>query len=229
MNLKKINIIVVAGPFMLMLILAGCITPKKMNGWVANQYGETVKVRKIKSDYVTISSPLIVEDPVPSTSTKKTKKVLPLLFYWKIDYQTSCILNPAIPINLFTTAFATQANSKGLKQKLNGAKMELTIHKIPNSFSFNDDLTLIWLILAKISWEKLYLLPENRDMLISYRVIKDDKEMKSGELILQDDNKLKQTKFLQSVKNATSQYFVQFDENMKVMAKSAVEQLIAEL
>lgn len=222
---RKIHIPVIIG---LLLLLTGCITSKKMNKYVSDQYGESVSLKKVKNDYLSISSPLITTDEIPSNSTKKTKKVLPLLFFWRIDYQTSCILNPKIPINLFNSTLITYANSKGLKQKLNGGNLELSIDKIPNTFSFNDDFSLIWLILFKISWEKIYLLPENREMAMSYRITKDGTEIKKGSVVIPDPNKIKQTRYFQSVRSATREYLVQYDENIKAMARAVVDNLIAE-
>src|SRR5260221_4475416 len=120
-------------------IMTGCINEKKMNHYVVNKYGGTITSKKIKSDYISIISPLLNDNPTPSESLKKTKKVVPLLLYIRVYYQTFCTLNPKIPINQFGSALATYANSKGLKQKLNGGNLELIIAKVALTFYFYTD------------------------------------------------------------------------------------------
>lgn len=207
------------------MLQTGCITAKKMDKYVSTQYGDNIMLKKIKSDYLTISSPLITDDALPSASSMKTKKVLPLILYWRMDYRTNCILNPKIPINQFSTSLATYANSKGLKKKLNGAMLELTINKLPLSFSFNDDFSFLILV----GWEKVYLLPENNEMALSYKIINSGSKVKEGTITVADPNQIKGTRYFQSVRNATREYLTQYDENMKTMAKSVVDQLLSEL
>ena len=76
MRISKLKTIVVLF-LVVVTMMTGCISEKKMNKYVVNHYGETISAKKIKSDYIAVTSSLITDDPVPSVSTKKTKKVLP--------------------------------------------------------------------------------------------------------------------------------------------------------
>ena len=200
-----------------------------MNKWIASEYGETIELNSKKSDYFTITSPLITTDDKASTSTKRTKSFLPLLLYWKWDYELSGTLNPKIPINLFTSTFTSYGNSKGLKLKLDGAKLELAVNKVPVSFSFNDDNKLFFLLLFYVHINKLYYAPQKSDMEISYKLLKNNSQNKSGVLTIPDANKIQKIRFLQSAKKAAQEYMQQYDDNIKAMAKAAVDKLIAEL
>jgi len=212
--------------FITLVVLTGCINEKKMNKYVVNRYGESVTVKRIKSDYLSITSPLLTDNAIPSESVKKTKKVVPLLLYIRIYYQKSCTLNPKIPVNQFSSALATYANAKNLKQKLNGGKLELSIEKVPLTFSFNDD----YQFLLFVSWEKIYLQPQNEEMILSYKVINDNgQETKKGTLSVPDRNNIRGTRFFQSVKSATGEYLLQYDENIKSMARYTVDELMKEL
>ena len=222
-NIKTGNRLIL---FITLVIMTGCINEKKMNKYVVNRYGESVTIKKIKSDYLSITSPLLTDNAIPSESIKKTKKVVPLLLYIRIYYQTSCTLNPKIPVNQFSSALATYANAKNLKQKLNGGKLELNIEKVPLTFSFNDD----YQFLLFVSWEKIYLQPQNEEMILSYKVINDNgQETKKGTLSVPDRNNIRGTRFFQSVKSATGEYLLQYDENIKSMARYSVDELMKEL
>lgn len=216
-------------PIFFLIIFTGCFGPKKMNNWIASEYGESIELNRNKSNYFTINSPLITTDEKASTSTKRTKSFLPLLLYWKWDYELSGTLNPKIPINLFTSTFNTYGNSKGLRQKLDGGKLELSINKVPVTFSFNDDNKLFYLILFYVHLNKLYYAPQKSDMVIGYRILKNGTESKSGTLNIADANKIQNMRFLQSAKKAAQEYMQQYDDNIRAMAKSSVDKLISEL
>jgi len=191
MNFTRQNTFLKSSPFFVFKItrlfaisavtmsLNSCIGPKKIDKWISEeQYGETTTSIKPKANYFTIASPLVTADTKTSNSAKENTQVLPLIFYWQIDSKISSTLNPKVPMNLFVSSFTTYANSKGLKQKLNGQKLEMTIDKMPTTFSFHDDFRDINLLLAQIHWEKIYLLPEKADMTISYKLTKDNGETK---------------------------------------------------
>lgn len=224
---KSINQLIIIFAFAVSLV--SCSFPKKMDKWIGEQYGETVTSNKPKANYFTIASPLITADTKTSNSVKHPTKVLPLFFYWQFNYKVSSTLNPKVPMNSFVSSFTSYANSKGLKQKLNGQKLELTIDKIPTTFSFNDDLRDINLLLAQIHWEKIYLLPESVDMAITYKLTKDNGEIKNGVINIADPNTVKQKRYFKRVKTATLEYLAQYDDNIKLMAKTAVDKMLAEL
>ena len=207
----------------------GCIGPKRMDKWIGEKYGETTTSIKPKANYFSLTSPLITADEKTSSSTKNTRKFLPLIFYWEVDYQLSSTLNPKIPINLFISNFTTYANSKNLKEKLDGNNLELTINKIPTSFSLNDDFRSIVLLLIPISWEKIYLLPVNTDLQISYKLKKENVEVRNGILNIADLNQFQEKAYFKSMKKATIEYLTLYDQNIKIMAKSAVDQIIEKL
>ena len=212
-----------------LVFFTSCLGPKKMNKWIASEYGETVDINKNKSDYITVTSPLINDDPHASKGMQKTTAFLPLIFYWKVNYHVSETLNPRIPVNVFTTTFTNYANSKGLRQKLDGAKLELTINKIPVTFSLNQDDRVYYFILFYIHSEKIYLLPEARELSITYKLTRNNAVIKNGVLNIPDQNKIQKTRFLESMKKATSEYLSEYDDNIRAMAKSAVDKIITEL
>ena len=222
-NTQKINTAIF---LIIVFIITGCINEKVMNKYVVNKYGTTVTAKKIKTDYISITSPLLTDNPIPSESLKKTKKVVPLLLYIRIYYQTFCTLNPKIPINQYSSALATYANSKGLKQKLNGGKLELSIDKVPLTFSFNDDYQYLLLV----SWERIYLMPQSQEMVLLYKISNNNgEEVKKGIISIPDPNNIKGTRYFQSVRNATREYLQQYDENIKSMAKYTIDELMKEL
>lgn len=124
----------------LILTLTSCLGPRKINKWVAKHYNEiepTPAPKKNAVPYISVTSPLLAADGPISVTEKKTTDLLPLLFYWQWDYKNTCTLNPKIPIDHFTTEIIAYANRKGLRQKLNGERVELSVENIPNVFAID--------------------------------------------------------------------------------------------
>jgi hypothetical protein len=81
----------------------------------------------------------------PSTTEKNVSHLLPLIFYWQYDYVNTCTLNPNVPVNNYTSTVANYSGH-GLKQKLNGNRLELTIEQMPQAFVVDDKGHIIWII-----------------------------------------------------------------------------------
>ena|SRR5436190_4330315 len=207
--------------------LVSCYGPKRVNKWVQEKYGTTLSSQaKPKEDYFFISSPLVTNTQFASTTEKETKHVLPLIFYWQVDYINTCTLNPKIPVNTFSSTLRSYANAKGLKQKLDGGKIEITIDAVPTVFAIDDRGHVIWVIFA-VGWDVFSVLPENKNMVVSYRIVKDNTETKKGTVtVVNNDKPLKN---LKKVKEGTLQYLNQYDENIKAMTKKAVDEIIGQL
>ena len=213
--------------FLFIVSLASCYGPRKVNSWIADKYGMTLNTQpKIKDDYFSVSSKLVANDQQPSTTVKESKGLLPLIFYWRGHYVNTVTLNLKIPINTFITAFQSYANSKQLKQKLNGQKIELTVEQVPTIFMIDDKWQLIWLIYA-FGWDIFSVLPEKNDLTVSYRIFKDNSETKKATITIADQNK--SLEHLRKVKEGTWDYLNQYDEAIKSMAKKTVDKIIEEL
>lgn len=94
------------------------------------------------------------QEGVPEPARKKNEVIS--------IYKNICMLNPRLPVNNFTTA-VTAYSGRGLKQKLNGNHLELTIEEIPNVMILGDEG---WAILF-FGVESLTVGPAIRDMAVS--------------------------------------------------------------
>src|SRR5438128_776935 len=79
-----------------LLFLSSCLTSKKMDRYISEQYDNQVpKQDKKKQAGLVINSSLTTDDAISHT-VQKTSKVLPLIVYWQYDYRHTCTLNPAL-------------------------------------------------------------------------------------------------------------------------------------
>jgi hypothetical protein len=213
----------------LLIFLSSCLGPKKIDKWVAEQYGGEVPVpSKKKSDIITVNSNLPSMGVKLSNTEKSTSHVLPLLFYWQYDYLNTCSLNPQIAVNNFTNTVMSYG-SKGLKQKLNGQRIELTVEKIPTTFAVDDKGHMIWVIYA-FAWDDLSVKPFDKEIVVSYKVFNSDNTpAKNGVISFSSPNKGITLGMYQSLKKKTMQYLDQYDASITAMSKTVVDKLTAEL
>lgn len=211
-----------------LLLTSGCFTPKKMDGWI-EQYegGFTTKLKT--SDYITIKTPELPKNDSPSVSHKGKSKFIPALIYWRSQITINSSLNPYIPVVNINSTILQYAITKRLREKLNGQKIELTISKVPTDFTFVDNFQMIYFVLYYVHWEKLYISPQKQDLVISYRILKDNAETKKGTITVADPSKARNQKFMQSVKKMTWNYLEEYDNIIKDMSRQFVDKLLLEI
>jgi hypothetical protein len=206
-----------------------CLTSKKVDRFVGKQYNnELPKQEERKNADITVATSVnsFTADNISMTDTK-TSEMLPLIFYWQWDYKNTCALNPAIAVNAFAKSVYFQAN-KGLNQKLNGQKLELTVEQIPNIFAIDDKAHMIWIIYA-FGWDKVSVQPDLKDLIVSYKYLQNDGSIKSGRITIKNNEQNKNLKFFQSWKSATSEYLTQYNDDIANMTKVFVTKLMLEL
>ena len=215
--------------FVFVASFTSCLTPKKLDKWMDRHYGTLPQSSKKKPDYMEIKTSIPSMGDAISVSTKKTSNVLPLVFYWQMDYKNTCTLNPQIPISTFTSTAYQYANSKGLKQKLNGRRIELSIDTIPNVFAINDEAHMIWFVLYAYGWDYLTIQPQTSGMVVSYKIIQDNVETKTGVITVPNTDKGIHLKMFQSTKKKTWEYLGTYNSYVAAMSKSVIDKLIMEI
>jgi hypothetical protein len=206
------------------LSLTSCHIARKMDAYVAGQFNNKLPKPDKKNDSSISINSSIPSDPDIISVTEKSSKNLPLIVYWKYDYRHTCVLNPAIGVNYFRKTIYQQAGK--LKQKLNGRQLELSIEQIPGSFAIVDKGHILLLL---IHWHKLYVEPDSKDVIVSYRVLQNGSETKSGKITVSNIEKNRGIRFAQSWKSSVSEFLVQYNLDIAEMTKTVVNKLLPEL
>jgi hypothetical protein len=115
-----------------------------------------------------------------------------------------------------------------LKRKLNGRRVELAIDQLPNGFSIVDHGHMIWVIYA-FGWDNISIQPVHTDMVVSYKVIQDNGETKNGVITIPDPSRPKDLAMFNSTKRKTWAYLDDYNDNIAVMSKKVIDNLMAQL
>jgi hypothetical protein len=78
-------------------------------------------------------------------------------------------------------------------------------------------------------WDKLYVEPDFKDLIVSFEVLQNGNEVKSGKIEVKNTAQNRSIRFFQSWKSATSEYLAEYNQNITNATKSFVNRLIEEL
>jgi hypothetical protein len=213
--------------FLCVLTFSSCLTSKNLDKFVAKEYNnELPKANKKPKVDLTVNMANPTTGTAISSTTHTTDKFLPLIIYWKYDHRQTCTLNNAIALSNFTNT-VNGATSRALEQKLIGQRLELTVEEVPGSFAIVAKENMIWLIYA-FSWAKVYIEPDNKDLVVSYKVIGSDYG-KAGKITVKNTAKSQGVRWFQSWKSATSEHLSEYNATVTSMTKSFINQLVQEL
>ena len=225
---NKIRSFVFLFLFFTLCTFSSCLTSKKLDKFVATHYNnELPKLNKRNKPELVVNAAAPINQPMISSTVHKTNRFLPLIVYWEYKHQHDCSLNNNIAITNFTNAVNTMA-TKGLTQKLNGQKLELTVEQAPAAFSIVSNEHMVWVIYA-FSWAKVYIQPDAKDLVVSYKLVQADNAVKTGKITVPNTSKNKSIRFFQSWKSATNEHLQDYTANLTTMTKSFVTQLTEEL
>ena len=222
--MPKPTIFIVIVYFILLSSLTSCHIARKMDAYVANQFNNKVPKPDKRADSTVIVNSSIPSDPDELSHTVKTWKNLFLLVYWKYDYRHTCTLNPAIGLNYLRKGIYQQSNR--LKQKLNGQQLELTIEQVPGTFAIVDKGHVVLLL---VQWDKFYVEPDSKDIIVSYKLLQNGVETRSGKITVDNIERNKPMGFFQSWKGATSEFLGRYNADLTEMSRIIVNKLIEEL
>ncbi|MDB5207021.1 MAG: hypothetical protein JWR72_2096 [Flavisolibacter sp.] len=205
-------------------LLTSCLTAKKLDAEVAKVYSDKRVQKKRPNEQITVTSTLADGGAATSSSVTKTS-VLPLIVYIGVTYRNICKLNPQIPVTNFTSTVTSLAN-KGLMQKLQAKKLELSVEQIPTEFSFDDKGHMVLLL---VSWDNVSIKGKSSDMVVRYKLSGEGSPAKQGVITVPYPNDKMNLGYFKSWKKATSEYLDQYDANITAMSKVFVDKLVKEL
>jgi hypothetical protein len=207
--------------------LVSCSTAKMMDKGIASYYGNTIPKPR-KNDFINFSVATRMADDKVSVNKRTKNKLIPALFYWKLDKEHTMDINQLMPLNNFASAFMAQVNAKKLKEKLNGATVDIVLKNNPANFHVINQEWYVWLILVYFGESKFYIDAVYEDFSVDYTINYPSGNKKTGNLIVKNLNRAKAPRLFQALKNMIPEYMAASDANMKIMAKDLANKFVAE-
>jgi hypothetical protein len=171
----------------LLVLCTGCISTRRAGRLVQERLQEAPAPTPVaKSDYLDVRSrELVWLDTLSRTRTMRSWCV-PAIFYWGWGKTITCDLNPSIPLGILTEEFMHYADSIGLQGRLQGARLELTIERMPSRFIYQSDMTSVFLVFAYATTSSETLRPDGEDLVVGWSTHRDGRVLKSGTITIPD-------------------------------------------
>ena len=211
--------------FSVSLMVTSCITSKKMDDVVATELATKMQPPKIKNgSNIKVNSAITSNITTTSVTQTKTSNMVPLIVYWKWDYKNICNLNPQIPVNNF---IKTVNANKALRDKIKNNKLELTVEQAPSQFTLNDRSVVI---LFSFIWEKVTVNTEEKDLVVSYKLLAEDNTpAKNGTITIPFGKAKMNVSQWRSWKKSIADYLSDYDTYIAATSKEFTDVLIAQL
>ena len=218
--------------FSLLILLTSCLGEKKYADFVYNKYNsqtQAADLTKDAPDYISVNTDSSINKLDTLVVAKKIKsQFIPAILYWQWENTIRCELDPRISIQTFNKYLFSYADSANLKERLNGQKLELSINDLPNSFVYTHKGNSIILLIAYTVNDTEAIIPENKDVKISYRLVKDNIETKKGTLLIPDETQPMQN-IWKSTQKFTWSYMSQYDNNLQKLSKNVIDKILTEI
>jgi len=218
--------------FSLLILLTSCLGEKKYADFVYNKYNsqtQAADLTKDAPDYISVKADSSINKLDTLVVAKKLKsQFIPAILYWQWENTIRCELDPKISIRTFNKYLFSYADSANLKERLNGQKLELSINDLPNSFVYTHKGNSIILLIAYTVNDTEAIIPENKDVKISYRLVKDNIETKKGTLLIPDETQAMQN-IWKSTQKFTWSYMSQYDNNLQKLSKNVIDKILTEI
>jgi len=218
--------------FSLLILLTSCLGEKKYANFVYNKYSsqtQAADLTKDAPDYISVKADSSISKLDTLVVAKKLKsQFIPAILYWQWENTIRCELDPKISIQTFNKYLFSYADSANLKERLNGQKLELLVNDLPNSFVYTRKGNSIILLIAYTVNDTETIFPENKDVKISYRLVKDNIETKKGTLLIPDETQPMQN-IWKSTQKFTWSYMSQYDNNLQKLSKNVIDKILTEI
>ncbi len=179
MNLfkNKIAFILVITAF----VLSSCLSTKSLNEIVKNKIiNDSYPVKIINNDYLVLKS-----DKLSTTDSLVSSKILssyfiPAIIFWGKDNTLQCDISGLYFSNLFAEKLKNIALEVDLERILNDTKLEISLESVPNQFVYSDKFYFLFLLYVYSYNFNKTIYPVDLNYKVSYRLYKDNVQLKSG-------------------------------------------------
>lgn len=214
----------------LIIALSGCFSVEKYNNFIKEKTG-IIKAQSApdSNDYLTVKSDAMMDADSSLHSKKVKNSFIPAILYWQWNYSIESNLGHNVPVNVIRPAIFNYAESISLKDKLNGKHLEISIKKVPSSFTYTQKgMALIFIIGYSVQGQEV-IYPSNDELVVSYRILNNGSETKRGTITVRETGQPVSNRKLKSAKKFTWAYIDDYYGDIQGMSKSVLNQIVAEI
>lgn len=207
---------------------SGCIGTKRYNRYLAEAYKKSAHaLQSANPDIIFRQNPSIVD--TVSVATNKKSQFVPAIIFWQWEKSVSATLAEKHQANKVQSYMAKYADSLHLGERLKGNKLQISIESAPANFTYTSKGYFMYLFIAYVTAHQETIKPEFSDIRISYSLVDNNNAVvKKGEITVLDTN-LPVRNVWKSTKKFTWKYLDEYETNVKLMSREAINKLLKEI
>ena len=208
--------------------LSGCIGTKRYNRYLSEGYKKSAdSLQSTNPDIIFRQNPSIID--TVSVATNKKSQFVPAIIFWQWEKSVSATLAEKHQANKIQSYMARYADSLQLGDKLNGNKLQISIESAPANFTYTNKGYFMYLFIAYVTAQQETIKPEFSDIKLSYTLVDNNNAVvKKGEITVLDTN-VPARNVWKSTKKFTWKYLDEYERNVRLMSKQAIDKLSKEI
>lgn len=208
--------------------LSSCIGTKRYTRYLSEGYKKSADTFKSSNPNIIFSQTPSIVDTISIAKNKKSHFV-PAIIFWQWEKSIATTLAEKHQANKIQNFMALYADSLQLGQKLNGNKLQISIDSAPANFTYTSKGYFMYLFIAYITSVQETIKPEFSDLKLSYSLVDPTNSViKKGVITVLDTN-MPAKNLWKSTKKFTWKYLEEYEANVKLMSKQAIDKLSKEI
>ena len=161
--------------------LSGCLSTRKMSQVVAEKLNEEAITEEIRMpDYLMVKTILPANEFERVHTKRITSYFIPLLFFNAWQHTLECKIGNAFYVDIFKDILIQKAEENQIRNILGDKKLEITIESLPNSFRYNNEGLIMYLIYVTSYSTSESIYHFENEFSVSFQVIDNNTPVKSG-------------------------------------------------
>ena len=159
----------------------------------------------------------------------KKSQFVPAIIFWQWEKSIATTLAEKHQANKVQTYMARYADSLRLGDKLKGNKLQISIESAPANFTYTNKGYFMYLFIAYVTAVQETIKPEFSDLKLSYNLVDSSNAvLKKGEITILDTS-MPVKNVWKSTKKFTWKYLDEYETNVRLMSKQAIDKLSKEI
>ena len=212
----------------LVFVLQGCLSGKKITQIIEQKIGSEVKEKRaVNTDILLLNTDTLPKQDAVVVVKKGKSFIIPAVFLWMWNKNIDCELNTMYFSSLFSEILIEKADEFKLEKHLGNKKIEISLVKVPSSFTYSNNGTIIYgLVFYTYNFSESIRVKE-QEFVFAYRITQEGKEIKSDRYTYSFDTTYRDFTFRSE--KFIEQYLDQMKRDFEKKSSDFIERIIEEL
>ena len=161
--------------------LSSCLSTKSLTEIVKNKIlQDNNAVIQIDTSYLKLSTDRLQKTDSLVLADKIKSYFIPAILFWSKNNTLGCTINNTYFTDIFSNKLTELSEEFRIKEILNGRRLEISLESVPNRFIYTNRFNFMFLLYVYSYSYQESIYPENGEFNLTYKVLEENKVVKSG-------------------------------------------------